>query len=88
MSIQVSLDELYSLEKWANSNVRAAPEFEIALRASSTLRGLMSQDLSKKDLLTYLHQQMGILPKSERGQALLSKQFGGSAIPRAIFRQP
>lgn len=86
MSAQVSLEELYSLEAWAKDNVQVSPEFEIALKALSFLRHLMSEDLSKKDLLKYLHQQMGISPKSERGSSLTSKQHGGSAIPRAILR--
>lgn len=89
MSAQVSLEELHSLELWTEANRNSVPEFaDTALRAFKILRNLMSQDLSKKDLLNYLHQQMGIAPKSERGQSLLSNQHGGSGIPRAILRQP
>ncbi len=87
MSAQVSLEELYSLETWATEHQNSLPEFtDPALRAFKMLRNLMSQDLSKKDLLKYLHQQMGISPKSERGSSLTSKQHGESAIPRAILR--
>ena len=88
MSARVSLEELYSLEAWAKDNIQSAPQFEIALRTSSSLRNLMSQDLSKKDLLNYMRQQMGIAPKSERGRSILSNQHGESGIPRAILRQP
>ena len=88
MSIPVTIEELYELESWAKANVEAAPQFQGITRALSALRDLMSQQLSQKNLLKYLHQQMGIAPKSERGSNSLANQPGGSGIPRAILRQP
>ena len=89
MSHKITLEEIRFLESWAtNRDDSAAEAWDVALRAFHTLRDLMSKNLSNKDLLRYLHQQMGITPKSESGRALLSKQSGGSGIPRAILRQP
>lgn len=88
MSAAVTIEELYALEKWAIFNINSSPEFDIAIRASKTLQSLMTQNLSQKSLLRYLHQQMGIIPKSERGNNSLAKQSGESVIPRAILRQP
>ena len=88
MSIPVTVEELYGLETWAKENAESSPHFSVVLKASSALRSLMSQELSQKNLLKYLHQQMGITPKSERGSNSLANQPGGSGIPRAILRQP
>lgn len=89
MSHPLTLEEIEFLESWASDRRESASEaWSVALRAAAVLRELMSQDLSKKALLGYLHQQMGIVPKSERGSSLLSNQYGGSGIPRAILRQP
>ena len=88
MSATVSIEELYALEQWAKVNVDCSPQYDVARRASIALRDLMTLSLSQKALLKYLHQQMGITPKSERGNNSLSKQSGESAIPRAILRQP
>ncbi len=84
----VSVEELFQLEEWAESQGGSIREIEIARRASIALRDLMTQELSQKNLLKYLHQQMGIVPKSERGNNSLTKQSGESGIPRAILRQP
>ena len=84
----VTIEELYQLEKWAGSQHGTIQEIEIAHRASIALRDLMTQELSQKNLLRYLQQQMGITPKSERGSNSLANQPGGSGIPRAILRQP
>ena len=88
MSTTISVEDLCGLESWARGNVESGPEFSKALDAFVTLRDLMTQELSQKNLLKYLHQQMGIVPKSERGNNLLAKQSGESGIPRAILRQP
>lgn len=88
MGSPITVEELYQLEAWAKENLDIAPQFQSVTRALSTLRDLMSQQLTQKNLLKYLHQQMGITPKSERGNNSLSKQSGESAIPRAILRQP
>ena len=84
----VTIEGLYELESWAKDNIESAPQFQGVTRALSALRDLMSQQLSQKNLLKYLHQQMGIVPKSERGSNSLANQPGGSGIPRAILRQP
>ena len=67
MSATVSIEELYALEQWAKVNVDSSPQYDVALRASIALRDLMTQSFSQKALLKYLHQQMGIAPKSENG---------------------
>ena len=87
MSIPITVEELYQLETWASKQDRNIEEIEIAYRASIALRDLMSLELSQKNLLNYLRQQMGITPKSERGNNSLAKQPGES-VPRAILRQP
>jgi hypothetical protein len=87
MSAPVTIEELYKLETWASKQHGNIQEIEIAHRASIALRDLMTQELSQKNLLRYLHQQMGITPKSERGNNSLAKQPGQS-VPRAILRQP
>lgn len=88
MSAPVTVDELFELESWVKDNNRGVPQLEIARRASVSLRYLMDQELTQKNLLKYLHQQMGIIPKSERGSNSLAKQPGESGVPRAILRQP
>ncbi len=88
MSTQITVEELNDLELWAKENASSSPRFDVVIKASTTLRDLMTQELSQKSLLKYLHQQMGIAPKSERGNNSLAKQSGESAIPRAILRQP
>lgn len=87
MSAPVTIEELYELEEWAASQDENIRQIEIAHRASIALRDLMTQELSQKNLLKYLQQQMGIVPKSERGNNSLAKQPGES-VPRAILRQP
>ncbi len=87
MSAPVTIEELCGLEQWAKANADTSPHFDVVVRATSTLRDLMSLELSQKNLLKYLHQQMGITPKSERGNNSLAKQPGES-VPRAILRQP
>ena len=87
MSAPVTIEELYGLEQWAKANADSSPHFDVVARATSTLRDLMTLELSQKNLLKYLHQQMGITPKSERGNNSLTKQPGES-VPRAILRQP
>jgi hypothetical protein len=87
MRTTVTVEDLYGLESWARDNVETGPEFSKAVDAFVALRDLMTQDLSQKNLLKYLHQQMGIVPKSERGNNSLAKQSGES-VPRAILRQP
>jgi hypothetical protein len=84
----LTLDEICRLEVWAKSNAECGPEYSQALKAFSSLRDLMSLSMSQKNLLKYLHQQMGITPKSERGSNSLAKQSGESVIPRGILRQP
>lgn len=84
----LTLEEIGRLEVWATANAEAGPEYLQALRAFSSLRDLMSLNMNQKNLLKYLHQQMGITPKSERGNNSLAKQSGESVIPRAILRQP
>lgn len=89
MSTQsLTLEEICELEAWAKSKTELGPEYLQALKAFSSLRDLMSLSLSQKNLLKYLHQQMGITPKSERGNNSLAKQSGESVIPGAILRQP
>jgi hypothetical protein len=68
--------QLYQLETWASKQRRNIQEIEIAHRASIALRDLMTLELSQKNLLKYLHQQMGITPKSERGNNTRAKQPG------------
>lgn len=87
MSTAISVEDLYGLESWARNNVKSGPEFSKALDAFVTLHDLMTQELSQKNLLKYLQQQMGIVPKSERGNNSLAKQPGES-VPGAILRQP
>jgi hypothetical protein len=87
MSISVTIEELYGLEQWAKANADSSPQFDVAVRAATRLRDLMTQELSQKNLLKYLRQQTGIIPKSERGSNSLAKQSGES-VPRAILRQP
>jgi hypothetical protein len=87
MSTPVTIEELDGLEQWAKANADSSPQFNVVVRATSTLRDLMTLELSQKNLLRYLHQQMGITPKSERGNNSLAKQPGES-VPRAILRQP
>jgi hypothetical protein len=87
MSTQITVDELNDLELWAKENAPSSPRFDVVIKASTTLRDLMTQELTQKNLLKYLHQQMGITPKSERGNNSLAKQSGESVIPRAILRQ-
>jgi hypothetical protein len=86
MSAHLTLEEIYELESWAREKLDTAPQFQGVTRALSSLRDLMTQELSQKNLLKYLHQQMGIVPKSERGNNSLAKQSGES-VPRAILRQ-
>lgn len=87
MDKPVTIEELYGLDKWARANAAASPQYDVVVRATSTLLDLMTLELSQKNLLKYLHQQMGIVPKSERGNNSLAKQSGES-VPRAILRQP
>lgn len=88
MASLITVEELCALELWARENADSSPYFPVVVKASLALRDLMGQELSQKNLLKYLHQQMGITPKSERGNNSLAKQSGESAIPRAILRQP
>ena len=57
MSTAISLEELYGLESWAKENAECSPHFEVVIKASTALRDLMSQNLSQKNLLKYLHQR-------------------------------
>ncbi|HYX37266.1 MAG TPA: hypothetical protein VE954_29530 [Oligoflexus sp.] len=84
----LTLEEICHLEVWAKTNAESGPEYLQALKAFSSLRDLMTLNMPQKNILKYLHQQMGITPKSERGNNSLAKQSGESAIPRAILRQP
>jgi hypothetical protein len=54
MSISVTIEELYGLEQLAKANADSSPQFDVAVRASTTLRDLMTQELSQKNLLKYL----------------------------------
>lgn len=85
MSSKISLDELVSFEQWAKSNLN--PQIEVALRAINCLRDLMSQELSNKQLLRYLRQQMGISPKSESDRVQALNQLRESGMPDAVLRQ-
>jgi len=87
MNTNISLDEICLFENYLKDQLlNSAPEqADVGLRATKLLRNLMSQDLSKKQILQYLHQQMGITPKSERG-SLSSNQPRESAIPSYLCR--
>jgi hypothetical protein len=87
MSAPVTIEELCELEEWAASQDENIRQIAKAVDAFVALRDLMTLELSQKNLLKYLHQEMGIVPKSERGNNSLAKQPGES-VPRAILRQP
>lgn len=89
MSTKISLDELRLFEAWIQDNLSSNPDqLAIGLRATKCLRELMSQELSKKQILRYLQQQMGIRPKSESGRAAGPNQYRESGTPSILLRQP
>lgn len=84
-SSQLTLDEIVLARSWLRepdlSNMEA---LAIVERALVHLRILLGKDLSRKDLVTYLQMQMGVIPKSEK----LPKDSPSNQSPgAAIFRR-
>ena len=82
---QLTVDDIHIAEAWL-SNLPDSADAEaraIVDRSLKIVRGLLGRELSRKDLVTYLRMQMGIIPKSETlPKAPPANQFPGSAIFR------
>ncbi len=81
---QLTVDDIRIAEAWLDNPDPDNTEARIIIdRALKIVHGLLGKELSRKDLVTYLRMQMGIIPKSETlPKAPPSNQFPGSAIFR------
>lgn len=85
-SSQLTVEDIYIAESWLK-NLPDANDAEPRAVVNRLLKiglDLTSKDLSRKDLVTYLRMQMGIIPKSEK----LPKDPPSNQRPgAAIFRR-
>jgi hypothetical protein len=83
-SSQLTLDDVVIAQSWLrNPDLANSEALAILDRSLQHLRVLLGKDLTRKDLVTYLRMQMGILSKSEKlPKESPSNQFPGAAIFR------